>query len=78
MGESKMSEENRTNELLELIADELFIVRKDKQEQEDQESGRPSTWRAAGERDALRQTLDARRRSLNLAAGAQRSSPNPQ
>jgi hypothetical protein len=77
MGESNMSEENRTNQLLELIADEMFVFRKDKQEQEDQESGRPSTWRSAGERDALRQSLDTRRRSLNLAVGSQRNSSNP-
>jgi hypothetical protein len=68
-----MAEDNRTNQLLEVIADELFLVRKDKQEQEDQESGRPSTWRSAGERDTLRQSLDARRRSLQLAVGASKS-----
>jgi hypothetical protein len=72
-----MAEDNRTNQLLELIADELFVVRKDKQEQEDQESGRPSTWRSAGERDALRQTLDSRRRSLNLSMGSQKSPSDP-
>jgi hypothetical protein len=61
-----MSEDNRTNQLLEVIADELYVFRKDKQEQEDQESGRQTTWRAAGERDAIRQSIDTRRRSLNL------------
>jgi hypothetical protein len=61
-----MSEDNRTNQLLEVIADELYVFRKDKQEQEDQESGRQTTWRAAGERDAIRQSIDARRRSLKL------------
>jgi hypothetical protein len=35
-----MGEENRTTQLLEEIADELFVFRKDQQEQEDQESGR--------------------------------------
>jgi hypothetical protein len=68
-----MTEDNRTNQLLEVIADELFVFRKDKQEQEDQESGRPTTWRSAGERDTLRQSLDSRRRSLNLSAGPTRS-----
>jgi hypothetical protein len=61
-----MSEDNRTTQLLEVIADELYVFRKDKQEQEDQESGRQTTWRAAGERDAIRQSIDARRRSLKL------------
>lgn len=61
-----MSEDSRTTQLLEVIADELYVFRKDKQEQEDQESGRQTTWRAAGERDAIRQSLDARRRSLKL------------
>jgi hypothetical protein len=72
-----MTEENRTNQLLELIADEMFVFRKDKQEQEDQESGRPSTWRSAGERDALRQSLDSRRRFLDLSAGPPRKSSDP-
>jgi hypothetical protein len=61
-----VSEDSRTTQLLEVIADELYVFRKDKQEQEDQESGRQTTWRAAGERDAIRQSLDARRRSLKL------------
>jgi hypothetical protein len=61
-----MSEDNRTNQLLEIIADELYVFRKDKQDQEDQESGRQTTWRAAGDREALRQSLDARRRSLKI------------
>jgi hypothetical protein len=61
-----MEEDNRTTQLLEVIADELYVVRKDKQEQEDQESGRQTTWRAAGERDAIRQSIDARRRVLKL------------
>jgi hypothetical protein len=61
-----MEEDNRTTQLLEVIADELYVVRKDKQEQEDQESGRQTTWRAAGERDAIRQSIDARRRILKL------------
>jgi hypothetical protein len=61
-----MNEDNRTTQLLEVIADELYVFRKDKQEQEDQESGRQSTWRAAGERDAIRQSIDARRRSLKI------------
>jgi hypothetical protein len=49
-----------------VIADELYVFRKDKQEQEDQESGRQTTWRAAGERDAIRLSIDARRRLLKL------------
>jgi len=61
-----MSEDNRTTQLLEVIADELYVFRRDQQEQEDQESGRQTTWRAAGERDAIRQSIDARRRSLKL------------
>jgi hypothetical protein len=61
-----MEEDNRTTQLLEVIADELYVFRKDKQEQEDQESGRQTTWRAAGERDAIRQSIDARRRVLKL------------
>ena len=35
MGESHISEDNRTTRLLEVIADELYVFRKDKQEQED-------------------------------------------
>jgi hypothetical protein len=66
MGESHISEDNRTTRLLEVIADELYVFRKDKQEQEDQESGRQTTWRAAGERDAIRLSIDARRRLLKL------------
>jgi hypothetical protein len=61
-----MSEDSRTTQLLEVIADELYVFRKDKQEHEDQESGRQTTWRAAGERDALQRSIDARRRSLKL------------
>jgi hypothetical protein len=61
-----MSESNRTTQLLEVIADELYVFRKDKQEQEDQESGRQATWRATGERDAMRRSIDARRLSLAL------------
>jgi hypothetical protein len=61
-----MDQDNRTTQLLEVIADELYVFRKDKQEQEDQESGRQTTWRAAGERDAIRQSIDARRRTLKL------------
>lgn len=58
--------EDRVTQLLEVIADELYVFRKDKQEQEDQESGRQTTWRAAGERDAVRRSIDARRSSLKL------------
>jgi hypothetical protein len=65
-GGGYMSEDTRTTQLLEVIADELYVFRRDKQEQEDQESGRQTTWRAAGERDAIRKSIDARRRSLNL------------
>jgi hypothetical protein len=61
-----MSENNRTTQLLEVIADELYVFRKDTQEQEDQESGRQTTWRAAGERAALRRSIDDRRRLLKL------------
>jgi hypothetical protein len=61
-----VNEDNRTTQLLEVIADELYVFRRDKQEQEDQESGRQTTWRAAGERDAIRKSIDARRRSLKL------------
>lgn len=66
VGEGHMGEDNRTNQLLEVIADELYVFRKDQQEQEDQESGRQTTWRAAGERDAIRRSIDDRRRSLKL------------
>lgn len=59
-------DEERVTQLLEVIADELYVFRKDKQEQEDQESGRQTTWRAAGERDAIRRSIDARRSSLKL------------
>jgi hypothetical protein len=61
-----MSENNRTTQLLEVIADELYVFRKDTQEQEDQESGRQTTWRATGERDAIRRSIDDRRRLLKL------------
>jgi hypothetical protein len=66
MDEAKLAPEEYTNKLLEIIADELYVFRKDKQEQEDQEAGRQTTWRAAGERDAMRQSLDSRRCSLKL------------
>jgi hypothetical protein len=66
MDEAKLAPEEYTNKLLEIIADELYVFRKDKQEQEDQEAGRQTTWRAAGERDALRESIDSRRRSLKL------------
>lgn len=61
-----MDEDNHTSQLLEVIADELYVFRKDQQEKEDQESGRLTTWRAAGERDAIRRSIDARRGSLKL------------
>jgi hypothetical protein len=69
MDEAKLAPEEYTNKLLEIIADELYVFRKDKQEQEDQEAGRQTTWRAAGERDAMRQSLDSRRCSLKLRCG---------
>jgi hypothetical protein len=66
MVEGQINEDNRTTRLLEVIADELYVFRKDKQEREDQESGRQTTWRAAGEREAITISLDARRRLLKL------------
>jgi len=69
MDEAKLAPEEYTNKLLEIIADELYVFRKDKQEQEDQEAGRQTTWRAAGEGDAMRQSLDSRRCSLKLRCG---------
>jgi len=66
MDEHKLTAEEYTNRLLGIIADELYVTRKDKQDREDQESGRQTTWRAAGERDALSQSLETRRQSLKL------------
>jgi hypothetical protein len=61
-----MDEDLRTSQLLEVIADELYVFRKDRQEKEDQGSGRLTNGRAAGERDAIRRSIDARRRFLKL------------
>jgi hypothetical protein len=66
MDETKVTAGDYTNRLLEIIADELYVTRKDKQDREDQESGRQTTWRAGGERDAISDSLELRRHSLML------------
>jgi hypothetical protein len=61
MEESHISEENRATRLPAAIA-ELYVLRKDKLEGIDQESSRQARWRAAGEREVIRLSIDARRR----------------